>query len=139
MVRLRQRWDGAPLQPRVVRTCLRRALHHACPQCGRGALFARWARLSERCAVCGLIYRRDPGAELSAMTLSCLVNSALSSVLFLSLALATDWGAVVGFSIGAPAALGMSYALAPLCMAVAVAVDYLGDVWGGEWWAHPRT
>lgn len=122
----------------VGRLCLARVLRGRCPQCGRGALFLRWARLHERCPVCGLIYRREPGAELGAMTLSTLVNTGLAAVLFLLVWGFTDLGSWVALALSAPLMVAVSYALLPACMSTWVAIDYLTDVYNREWWARPR-
>ncbi len=49
------------LNRHIVLTALRRGLSKRCPNCGRGALFAGWARHLERCSVCGLVYERNQG------------------------------------------------------------------------------
>jgi uncharacterized protein (DUF983 family) len=118
--------------------CLRRAWQHRCPQCGKGALFVRWARLRERCEVCGLVFRREPGSELGSVTLSAIVNCALASLLFLAVWALTDWGPWLGLAVCAPVMVAVSYALLPASMSVWVAVEYLTDVHNREWWAHPR-
>jgi uncharacterized protein (DUF983 family) len=41
-------------------TALRRGLSRRCPHCGEGPLFSGWHHL-DRCAVCGLVYERNPG------------------------------------------------------------------------------
>jgi uncharacterized protein (DUF983 family) len=45
----------------VVATSLRRGLRRRCPHCGEGLLFSGWSHHLERCAVCGLVYERNPG------------------------------------------------------------------------------
>jgi len=120
------------------RLFLRRVWRQLCPQCGRGALFARWARLRERCGVCGLVYRRESGAEMGSMTLSALVNTALASLLFLGVWALTDWEAWLGLAVSVPVMVVVSYGLLPLFMSLWVAVEYLTDVANGEWWARPR-
>jgi uncharacterized protein (DUF983 family) len=47
--------------PRLVGKALARGVRKRCPHCGEGALFAGWSRHLERCAVCGLVYERNPG------------------------------------------------------------------------------
>jgi len=42
-------------------TALRRGLTKRCPHCGKGRLFSGWSRHLDRCAVCGLVYERNPG------------------------------------------------------------------------------
>ncbi len=122
----------------LTRLCLARAIRKRCPQCGRGELFAHWARLRERCGVCGLVYRRAPGAELGAMTLSTLINMTLAALLFFLIWGATDWGPWLAFWVSAPFMVAVSYALAPLAMGLGVAIDYVTDVANHEWWARPR-
>ena len=45
----------------LVLTAIRRGLAKRCPHCGEGALFEGWAHHLDRCAVCGLVYERNPG------------------------------------------------------------------------------
>jgi uncharacterized protein (DUF983 family) len=45
----------------LVFIALRRGVSKRCPHCGEGAIFSGWARQLERCAVCGLVYERNPG------------------------------------------------------------------------------
>jgi len=40
---------------------LDRAVRLRCPRCGRSPLFTGWFTMHERCAVCGLVYERNPG------------------------------------------------------------------------------
>jgi len=40
---------------------LARGLSKRCPHCGEGRLFEGWSHHLERCAVCGLVYERNPG------------------------------------------------------------------------------
>jgi|JI7StandDraft_1071085.scaffolds.fasta_scaffold432881_2 uncharacterized protein (DUF983 family) len=132
-----QRWT-APRIAGLRARCLRRVLRHHCPQCGLGALFDRWAHLRERCNHCGLIYRREDGAELGSMYLSATVSQLFAAAVFLLLWLFTDWTPWVGFAVGAPVVLVFCYGFLPLSMALWTAVEYLTDVASGEWWAKPR-
>ena len=43
-----------------IRTALWRGLSKRCPHCGQGRLFVGRTHL-EKCAVCGLVYERNPG------------------------------------------------------------------------------
>jgi uncharacterized protein (DUF983 family) len=45
----------------LIRTALRRGWRKRCPHCGRGRLFEGWAHHLDKCAVCGLVYERNPG------------------------------------------------------------------------------
>jgi len=42
-------------------TAVRRGLFKRCPHCGEGPLFSGWSHHLDRCAVCGLVYERNPG------------------------------------------------------------------------------
>lgn len=138
MLRQRLRWSAPDLRL-VRRVCFARVLHHNCPQCGRGRLFARWARLSERCEVCGLIYRREDGAELGSMYLSATVSQLFAAFLFIGIFLATDWTSGVALSVSVPVVVAFCYGFLPLSMALWTAVEYVTDVANREWWARPRV
>lgn len=128
-----------PLHPRdLLRLCLARALRRRCPQCGQAPLFARFARLRERCDACGLIYRREPGAELGSMTLIAIASELLAAALILLIWWGTDWGIWASLAVSVPIVVTASYALVPWCMALWVGVEYLTDVHNGEGWAQPR-
>ena len=45
---------------KLVATALGRGLRKRCPHCGQGRLFSGWS-FFERCAVCGLVFARNPG------------------------------------------------------------------------------
>ena len=115
-----------------------RALRKTCPQCGKGELFARWAKLSDRCGVCGLVYRREPGGMTGSMYVSAVATELFALAVVLVLFFATSW------SLGAMIAVGLvlHFAFAawflPRSMAIWVAVEYMTDVGNGEWWAKPR-
>jgi len=50
-----------PAARRLVLRALGRGWRKRCPHCGRGAIFAGFARHLERCSVCGLVYEKNPG------------------------------------------------------------------------------
>jgi len=137
MGKRRLRWDEPTLDGVKLR-CLRRVARHTCPQCGVGALFDRWAHLRERCNHCGLIYRREDGAELGSMYLSATVSQLFAAAVFVLLWVFTDLGAWGGFAVGAPIVLAFCYGFLPLSMALWTAIEYLTDVASGAWWARPR-
>jgi uncharacterized protein (DUF983 family) len=51
----------APRSVHLAWTAIARGLRNRCPHCGGGKLFSGWAHHLERCAVCGLVYERNPG------------------------------------------------------------------------------
>jgi uncharacterized protein (DUF983 family) len=137
MRRQSERWS-APDVRRILRPCLSRALRHACPQCGRGRLFDRWAHLSERCEHCGLIYRREDGAELGSMYLGATVSQFFAALVFFAVFFLTDWSQAASLAVGVPLVVAFCYGFMPLSMALWTAVEYLTDVSNREWWARPR-
>jgi len=46
---------------KLIRTALSRGLRRRCPHCGEGRLFSGWSRHLRQCAICGLVYERNPG------------------------------------------------------------------------------
>jgi uncharacterized protein (DUF983 family) len=137
MPRFRVRWN-APKLGGLRRTCFERVLRHQCPQCGRGPLFERWARVRERCDHCGLIYRREDGSELGAMYVSAVVSQVFAAALSVLLWVVTDLGVFSGLAVGTPLVLAFCYGTLPMSMALWIAVEYLTDVANQEWWARPR-
>lgn len=123
---------------RLVGPCLVRVVRHVCPQCGRGPLFLRWARLRERCDHCGLVYRREDGSELGAMYLGATVSQSFAALVFFAVFFFTDWGQVVSLAVGVPLVVVFCYAFLPMSMALWTGVEYLTDVSNREWWARPR-
>jgi uncharacterized protein (DUF983 family) len=45
---------------RLIRAALGRGIRKRCPHCGQGPMFKGWHHL-DRCAVCGLVFERNPG------------------------------------------------------------------------------
>jgi uncharacterized protein (DUF983 family) len=115
-----------------------RVLRKKCPQCGKGELFARWAKLAERCPACGLVYRRESGSMIGSMYLSAIATELFAMAVCLVIFFATSWN--LGTMIGVGLALHFAFALwfLPRSMAIWVAVEYATDVGNGEWWAKPR-
>src|SRR5678815_2515857 len=116
----------------------RRVLRGFCPQCGQGELFRRWARLHERCPVCGLVYRREQGSMIGSMYLSAIATELVAAAISLALFFGTSWSPGVVIAVG----LALHFAFAawffPRSMSLWVAVEYATDVQNGEWWARPR-
>jgi uncharacterized protein (DUF983 family) len=115
-----------------------RVLEKHCPQCGGGALFSRPFRLHERCSACGLVYRREPGAELGSMYLGTTVTQIFGALFVLGVFFGTSWSPATGLAVGLPLVAAFCYAFQPYSMALWVGVEYLHDVGNHEWWARPR-
>jgi len=123
---------------RVRRTFFVRALRKTCPQCGQGALFARWAKLRERCEVCGLVYRREAGGMVGSMYLSAIATELFALAVVLVLFFATSWSLAAMITVGLVLHFAFAAWFLPRSMALWVAVEYATDVSNGEWWAKPR-
>jgi uncharacterized protein (DUF983 family) len=54
----------------TIRRLLWRGLTRRCPNCGQGGLFRRWFTMAERCPRCDLVFDREPGWILGAMTIN---------------------------------------------------------------------
>ena len=116
----------------------RRVLADRCPQCGQGALFRRWARLHERCDVCGLVYRREAGSMIGSMYLSAIATEIVAAAIAIGLFLGTSWSTPVALAVGLALHLAFATWFFPRSMSLWVAVEYATDVQNGEWWAKPR-
>jgi uncharacterized protein (DUF983 family) len=109
-----------------------------CPQCGKGELFARFAKLHERCPHCALQFRREAGSQTGAMYFSAVVTEIFAMAVALSLFFFTDWSKPVALSLGTLVVIGFSYAFLPIAMSMWTAIEYTVDVSNDERWAQPR-
>ena len=88
--------------------------------------------------MCGLIYRREPGAELGSMYLSTIISPLFAAALFGAIWIFTDWGLGLSLVVSIPLVVAFSYAFLPYAMGLWTAIEYVTDVANGEWWAQPR-
>jgi len=116
----------------------RRVLRGTCPQCGKGGLFERRARLRRQCDVCGLVYRREQGSMIGSMYLSAIASELFAAVVAVALFFGTDWSAALALPVGIALVLAFAAWFLPYSMSLWVAVEYATDVGNGEWWAKPR-
>ena len=117
---------------------LRRTLAGRCPQCGKGAIFARWARLCEHCDQCGLVYRRESGSMIGSMYLSAIATEIVAAAISLTLFFATSWTLATALAVGLAIHFAFAAWFYPRSMSIWVAVEYATDVGNGESWAKPR-
>lgn len=120
------------------RLFLRRALSKRCPQCGEGLLFRAFARLHVSCSVCGLVFRREAGAQTGAMYLTATLTEIFAAALALGLFFLTDLDTPTALALGVAVVLAFSYFVLPRAMALWTAVEYATDVSNAERWASPR-
>ena len=97
------------MRPRVgsfalarVRRTLGRALRLRCPRCGRSPLYARYFRMHERCAACGLRYEREQGYFVGAI----YINYAVTVAVAVGVVLGLDW--TVGLTLAQQLAIGVA-------------------------------
>jgi uncharacterized protein (DUF983 family) len=129
--------DRTPTLPRKL--FLARAWRKRCPQCGQGELFARYAKLHERCAQCGLVYRREQGGMTGSMYLSAIVTEVFAALLVIVIFFGTDLETGASIAIALPILLLFAYWWLPRSIALWTAIEYATDVANGERWAQPRA
>jgi uncharacterized protein (DUF983 family) len=118
------------VQPRPsFRQALLRGLHHRCPRCGEGPLFAGWNRLHERCSVCGLAFERRSGDTWFFMYMSTAGLTGLLVVTMFLIHPRVIWIGQIVVCLAAVALIGFSL---PYRKGVAVALDYLVGRGGEE-------
>jgi len=101
-------------------------------------LFARWAKLRDDCAECGLVYRREAGAQTGSMYLSAAVTQVFAALVIFALVVFTSWETSLRIAVGLPLVVAFCALFLPLSMALWVAIEYATDVGNGEPWARPR-
>ncbi len=125
---------GASALPAVFRRVLRRR----CPQCERGPLFRSYARLHPSCSECGLVYRREQGAQTGSMYLTAAVNQVFAALVIGCIWIFFDWSVVRSLVVGVPLVALFSVLFLPLSMALWVGVEYATDVGNREDWTQLR-
>jgi uncharacterized protein (DUF983 family) len=118
---------------------LARAARHLCPRCGDGPLFRGYGRLRERCPRCGLVYRREQGAQTGSMYLSAAVTQVFAAVVIALVWLGTDWGVVRSIAVTLPVVALFCFAFLPYSQALWVAVEFVTDVINAEPWVAPDS
>ena len=113
---------------------LARALRRLCPRCGEGPLFRSYGRLHERCERCGLVYRREQGAQTGSMYLSAAVTQVFAALVIALVWLGTDWGPGLSIAVSLPIVALFCFAFFPYSQALWVAVEYVTDVINAEPW-----
>lgn len=113
---------------------IRPALRKRCPQCGAGRLFASRFKLCHACEACGLVFRREVGAQTGSMYLCAAITEIFAALLCVGLFLVTDWGPWVSIAVALPLVVLFSFWFLPLSMAAWVAVEYASDVGNDEEW-----
>lgn len=119
-----------PVRRAQYRCVLRRGWRRTCPQCGRGAIFARWYTLAESCDHCGLAFERREGDTWWFMYIS---TAMITGVFFVGMLLMRPT-AILGYQLLLlPAALAVILGTLPRRKGLAIAVDYLAEwLWENE-------
>jgi len=115
---------------RSIGTALARGLRRRCPHCGEGRLFSGWHHL-ERCAVCGLVYERNPG-DTWAFTIigDRLPVAAIIAIIYFGVVRSRPgWGMATFMVIGA-----LLIWTAPNRWGAGIALHYLSRVY----WPDPQ-
>ena len=124
--------------PALRKLTLWRGLNLRCPQCAGRDLFRRYGRLRETCPECGLVLRREQGAQTGAMYLTAAVCQVFATVVTWAAWMLTDWGTWTFIGIAAPIVLLFCYLFLPRSQSIWVAVEYLTDAINKEEWVSPR-
>jgi uncharacterized protein (DUF983 family) len=74
-------FPGSPSYP----TLLWRAWRLRCPRCGGPRLFKSYFSMQPRCAVCHLIYEREPGFFLGSAYINYGITALVATILYLAL------------------------------------------------------
>jgi uncharacterized protein (DUF983 family) len=70
--------SAEPLYPEVGGLAvLARGLRKQCPRCGGGRVFSGWFRMARTCPTCGLLFQKEEGGFLGAMTLNYVASVAV--------------------------------------------------------------
>jgi uncharacterized protein (DUF983 family) len=120
------------------RIVLARVLARRCPQCGRGALFRAYARLASTCPECGLVYRREQGAQTGSMYLTAAISEVFAAVLIFVFWWSFDWTPLAFVLVTAPIVLAFCAVLLPFAQAAWVGVEYATDLAARAPWAELR-
>jgi uncharacterized protein (DUF983 family) len=120
------------------RLILARVLARGCPQCAAHTLFVRYARLAERCADCGLVFRREAGSQTGSMYLTALAGELFAVLLIGLFWWLFDWSTVTFVLVLVPLTLAFTVAFLPLSQALWVGVEYATDLAGHEPWTELR-
>lgn len=124
--------------PSLRRLALLRGVRQRCPQCGEQGLFERFARLRRACPTCGLVLRREQGAQTGTMYLTAAISQVFACLLILAAWLLTDWSAGTFIAVAAPIVLIFCFLLLPVAQCFWIAVEYVTDAVNGEDWVQPR-
>lgn len=124
--------------PRVRKRALLRGLSLRCPQCGSRGLFRGYARLHDACPTCGLVLRREQGAQTGSMYLTAALTQTFACVLIFAVWFGTDWSAGTSLAVALPLVVAASVFALPLCQSIWAAVEYVTDAVNGEPWVKPR-
>jgi uncharacterized protein (DUF983 family) len=115
---------------------VRRVLLRRCPQCADGRLFRAFARLNGTCASCGLVYRREQGAQTGSMYLTAAVTEVFAAILIGVLWIAFDWSVARYLAVSVPLVLVFCVGFLPVAQAIWVGVEYQTDLSNSEPWAR---
>lgn len=117
---------------------LARVLARRCPQCGRGWIFLSYARVAPACKRCGLVFRREPGAQTGSMYLTAAASEIFAAALIFLFWWLFDWTTLVFVLATTPLVLAFCAAFLPVAQALWVGVEYTTDLEGQEPWVELR-
>lgn len=117
-------------------SALARVLRRRCPRCARGPLFRGYGRLASECRQCGLVYRREQGAQTGSMYLSAAVTQCFAALVIGLVWFLTDWSVPLATGVSLVLVGGFCAFFLPYSQALWVAVEYVTDVINREAWTR---
>ena len=108
------------------RRILVHALRKRCPRCGRGNLFARWYTLHERCDACDLVFEASDGSTWAFMYVT---TAAITGLIIVAMLMIGTGSYGVGRLLVLPLALVTITGTLPIRKSLAVALEYVMDIW----------
>jgi uncharacterized protein (DUF983 family) len=108
------------------RRILMHALRKRCPRCGRGELFARWYTLHERCDACDLVFEASEGSTWAFMYVT---TAAITGLIIVAMLLIHAGGNWVWRLLVLPVALVAITGTLPIRKSLAIALEYVMDIW----------
>ena len=120
------------------RRSLWRGLRKRCPRCGEKGLHRGYAKLRDNCSTCGLVLRREQGAQTGSMYMTAAVCQVFSISLIWLAYIFTDWSAPIFMAVCTPVVLLFCLGFLPISQTLWVAVEYMTDVTSGEDWVKPQ-
>lgn len=95
--------------------------------------------MRKSCPECGLVFRREHGAQTGSMYLTAAVTQVFAAAIAGGIFLLSDWSVALSLGVSIPAVLGFCLWFLPHSQCLWCGVEYLTDLHNGESWVRPRA